>query len=155
MNNLFVIYTLLFLLTATVGIELGYWLSRRKFVDVSEAYEDLRMANARSDVTHWMRLWKRLDRLDVPHETDLSGINEQMDRMEHQLVVMSQRLNSMPKADALDLSEVYGQLNKITDQLDRLSQRAAKGKGAIRDVKSLGDTDRLPAIKNASIGEGL
>lgn len=146
MSNLYAIYTVLFLLTASLGIELGFWLARRKFVDVSEAYEDLRLANARSDLTHWKRLWKRLDSLPEPAEIDLEGVTSQMDRMEHQMAVMSQRLYSMTEPDSTDLSHVYSQLNKIVDQLKRM-QPPEKMYEREEAVDPLSDTDRLPALK--------
>ncbi|MGI9234802.1 MAG: hypothetical protein ACR2RD_14305 [Woeseiaceae bacterium] len=78
MTYLLAKYTVLFLLTALLGFALGYWFSRRKFVDVSESYEDLRKASTRSDMPQWNQLWSRLDAMPAPKETDLSGVYERI-----------------------------------------------------------------------------
>ena len=67
-------YALLFMLASILGFVLGYWYSRRNFEDVSESYDDLRKANTRSDIDQWNRLWRELDALPKPKDTDLSGV---------------------------------------------------------------------------------
>ena len=79
MTYLLAKYAFLFLLASLFGIALGYWLSRRNMVDVSESYEELRAASARSDAALWDKLWQRLDALPEPKETDLSGVMQRID----------------------------------------------------------------------------
>ncbi len=106
MTYLLAKYALLFLLTAILGFVLGYWWSRRKFEDVSESYEDLRVANARSDDMHWDRLWKHLYAIPEPKETDLSGVFDRLDTVE-------KAVRSLPQPEPVDLSGLEDRLDTL------------------------------------------
>ncbi len=103
-------YTLLFLLTALLGFVLGYWLSRRNFVDVSESYEDLRKANDRSDSLNWDRLWTHLNAIPEPKETDLSGVYESVDRV-------SRAVSSLPKPEPVSFASVERRLDVLSSDV--------------------------------------
>lgn len=149
MTITFAIYTVTFLLTAAIGVELGYWLARRKFTDVTEAYEDLRLANARSDLTQWNRLWKRLSSMPEPKETDLSEVNSKLESLERQLFGLSQRLDTFPEPKDTDLSIVYAQLNRVGQKLTTLcDDEPLRFADAGGEVDPLSDTDCLPILPN-------
>ena len=95
-------YTLLFLLTAILGFVLGHWYSRRNFVDVSESYEDLRKANARSDEDQWIRLWDTLEAMPKPKETDLGGVLQRLDGVQETLVKLPKPVDLEPIGVRLD-----------------------------------------------------
>lgn len=116
MTYLLAKYTVLFLLTALLGFALGYWFSRRKFVDVSESYEDLRKANARSDASQWDQLWNRLDSLPEPKDTDLTGIYEQ-------LAGVTTAISSLPQPEAVSLAPVEERLERLQGSVRGLPSR--------------------------------
>jgi len=101
-------YALLFLLTTLLGFVLGYWFSRRKFVDVSESYEELRKANERSDTTQWDRLWKHLDAIPEPVETDLSGVYERLDGV-------AKTVANLPKPEPVSFASVDSRLDSLKE----------------------------------------
>lgn len=103
-------YTLLFLLTAALGFVLGYWWSRRKFVDVSESYEDLRKATDRTDAKNWSQLWNRLDGIPEPKEADLSRVYERLDGV-------ASALSSIPQPEPVSLAAVESGLETLTDKV--------------------------------------
>lgn len=103
-------YTMLFLLASILGFVLGYWWSRRNFVDVSESYEDLRKATDRTDAANWERLWNRLDSLPEPKETDLSSVLEHLDGV-------SSAVAGMPRPDNVDLTPVEAHLESLADRI--------------------------------------
>lgn len=103
-------YTLLFLLASVLGFVLGHWWSRRKFVDVSESYEDLRKATERTDAANWERLWNRLDALPEPKETDLSSVFERLDGV-------NSAVAGLPKPATVDLAPVEGRLETLEKEI--------------------------------------
>lgn len=100
-------YALLFLLTTLLGFVLGYWWSRRNFVDVSESYEDLRKVTDRSDAVNWDRLWQRMDAIPAPKEADLSGVYERLDGV-------SDALSNIPQPEPVSLAAVESGLETLT-----------------------------------------
>lgn len=106
MTYLLAKYTLLFLLTALFGFVLGYWFSRRNFVDVSESFEDLRKANNRSDSINWDRLWTQLKTIPEPMETDLSGVHQQLDEV-------STAISALPKPEPISFASVEKRLDSL------------------------------------------
>ncbi len=106
MTYLLAKFALLFLITAILGFVLGYWWSRRNFEDVSESYEDLRKANARSDEMHWDRLWKHLYAIPEPKETDLSGVYDRLD-------IVEKAVKSLPKPEPISLSGLESRLDTL------------------------------------------
>ena len=103
-------FTLLFLLTAVLGFILGYWWSRRKFVDVSESYEDLRRANDRSDASNWSQLWQRFDDMPQPKEVSLSAVYERIDGVTEALV-------NIPQPAPVSLATVESGLLSLTNKV--------------------------------------
>ncbi len=101
-------YTLLFLLAAALGFVLGYWFSRRNFEDVSESYEDLRKANARSDDKQWSRLWDQLSMLPEPKETDLSGVLQGIDGVQA-------AIGQLPAPAPVDLKPIQARLDSLVE----------------------------------------
>ena len=124
MTYLLAKYAFLFLLASLFGIALGYWLSRRNMVDVSESYEELRAASARSDAALWDKLWQRLDALPEPKETDLSGVMQRIDAIpqpkEADLSGVLQRIDAIPQPKETDLTEVYRSIDGIKTAVDRI-----------------------------------
>lgn len=103
-------YTLLYLLASALGFLLGYWWSRRNFVDISESYADLRKAAERDDSEQWNRLWDRLDALPEPKDTDLSGLFERIDNV-------SSSIGAIPQPETTDLNGVESRLDALTKRL--------------------------------------
>ncbi|MBT8077756.1 MAG: hypothetical protein KJO31_04230 [Gammaproteobacteria bacterium] len=99
-------FSLLFLITALLGFVLGYWWSRRNFVDVSESYEDLRTANHRSDQANWTRLWKRLDLLPAPKEPDFSTVNRRIDEIDT-------AISKLPRVEPASINGIKQQLSDL------------------------------------------
>lgn len=103
-------YALLFLLTTILGFFLGYWYSRRNVEDVSESYEDLRKASTRSDTDQWSRLWRELDALPKPKETDLSGVMQSIGGVQT-------ALSSLPDPEPVDLKPIETRLDSLTERV--------------------------------------
>ena len=103
-------YTLLFLLTAALGFVLGYWWSRRNFVDVSESFEDLRKSTDRSDTKNWNELWKRFDGIPEPKEADFSRVYERLDGV-------ASALSSIPQPESISLAGVESGLDSLTKKV--------------------------------------
>jgi len=108
-------YTLLFLLATILGFVLGYWWSRRNFVDVSESYEDLRRATEKTDAANWERLWGRLDALPEPKETDLAPVFASLD-------TVSSAVAGFPKPVPVDLAPVESRLESLASQIANIPQ---------------------------------
>lgn len=106
MTYLLAKYTVLFLLTAVLGFALGYWYSRRKLVDVTESYEDLRKASARSDASHWSELWQRLDSIPAPKETDLTDVYER-------IAGVTAAISDLPRPEPVNLAPVETRLDSL------------------------------------------
>ncbi len=104
-------FTFLFLLASILGFVLGYWWSRRSFVDVSESYEDLRQATQHADAANWERLWSRLDALPEPKETDLSAVIERLDGVKSAVA-------KFPLPAAVDLAPVENRLDSLASKVD-------------------------------------
>lgn len=110
MTYLLAKYTVLFLLTALLGFALGYWFSRRKFVDVSESYEDLRKANSRSDATQWEKLWKRLDAIPTPKEPDLTDVHER-------IAGVSSAISKLPRPEPVSFASIENRLDSLQESI--------------------------------------
>ena len=113
MTYLLAKYTVLFLLTALLGFVLGYWFSRRKFVDVSESYEDLRKASSRSDATQWQKLWKRLDSMPAPKETDLSEVYER-------IAGVTSTIASLPHPEPVSFAPIENRLDSLQKSIQSI-----------------------------------
>lgn len=109
-------YTVLFLLTSLLGFVLGYWFSRRKFVDVSESYEDLRKASTRSDAGQWEKLWSRLDSMPAPKETDLSPVYER-------LTGITNAISGLPRPEPVSLVSVEDRLDSLQENVRGMPSR--------------------------------
>lgn len=125
-------YTLLFLLASVLGFALGYWWSRRNFVDVSESYEDLRKAAEHDDTEKWSLLWNRFDALPEPKEADLSGVFQRLDQV-------STSIDQLPRPEKTDLQSVESRLDALTKEVAGLPQPT--------DVEPL--TKRIDALEKA------
>lgn len=127
-------YTLLFLLTAALGFVLGYWWSRRNFVDVSESYEDLRKATDRSDATNWNRLWRRLDAVPEAKEADFSPVYERLDGV-------ASAVASIPRPEPVSLAAVESSLESLTEKVHSIpapeKQREPNFKPLIERIEKL------------------
>lgn len=120
-------YTLLFLLASALGFFLGYWWSRRNFVDVSETYEDLRKATQRDDVKNWESLWSRLNTLPAPKETDLSPVERRID-------ALAKKVDAIPVP--ADLSPVRTKLVDLETTVRNIPKPAAQKDVDLQPVKS-------------------
>ncbi len=109
-------YTVLFLLTALFGFVLGYWFSRRKFVDVSESYENLRRASTRSDAGQWEKLWNRLDAMPAPKDTDLSPVIER-------LTGVTNAISGLPRPEKVSLASLENRLDSMQENVASLPSR--------------------------------
>lgn len=108
-------YTLLFLLASILGFVLGYWWSRRNIVDVSESYEDLRKAAEKTDAASWDRLWKRLDALPAPKETDLSSVYERLDGVQSAVA-------GIPQPETVNLEPVRIGIEGLSSQIAQIPE---------------------------------
>lgn len=99
-------YTLLFLLAAFFGFILGYWFSRRNIEDVTNSFEDLRKANQRSDDQNWERLWRHLQEIPAPKETDLSDVYKRID-------VVAAAVSQLPRPEPVNLQPLVDNLYKL------------------------------------------
>lgn len=141
MSYLLAKYTLLFLVATILGFALGYWWSRRSFVDVSESFESLKRSNDKSE---WKRLWGRLDAMPIPTEPDFSEVNMRLDKLNNSissvpvietheaadlapintsLATLDSSIKSIHIPGAVNLSPVEGRLDSIEIELRRLGQR--------------------------------
>ena len=102
MSYLLAKYTLIFLLTALFSFLLGWWWSRRHFVDVSESYEKMMRSQQENDGM-WLRLWDRFDN----HEKNLTAN-------------FTDQINTLPKPKELDLSEINEQLSNIKTAINAI-----------------------------------
>ncbi|MDH3577629.1 MAG: hypothetical protein OEO71_07380 [Gammaproteobacteria bacterium] len=110
MTYLLAKYTLLFLLAAALGFVLGWWLSRRNIEDVTESFEDMRKANARSDEQNWQRLWGQLRAIPESKETDLTAVYARLDGV---MTAMSR----LPKPEPVNLQPVADNLRKLQNDI--------------------------------------
>ena len=148
MTYLLAKFALLFLLASLSGFVLGRWITRRRFVDVSESYEGLREAAGRSDEAQWNRLWSRLDAIPDPKEINLSGISERLDGLAYAVTNLPEpkepgKVNLEPIATKLDevdkavrkmnqqeprrgpdLQPIRAELSMLREDIQRLSQAA-------------------------------
>jgi len=108
-------YTLLFLLASVLGFVLGYWWSRRNIVDVSESYEDLRIAAENTDADNWEQLWNRLDTLPTPTETDLSSVFQRLDGVRGAVA-------AIPKPVPVDLAPVENRIESLAGQIAKIPE---------------------------------
>lgn len=91
-------YALLFLLVAMSSYMFGSWMTRRKYVDVSDSYEDMHSA-VNKDAESWERLWNRLDALPKPANVDLSGVAERLEKLEA-------AVNNIPQPEPVSLKSI-------------------------------------------------
>lgn len=113
MTYLLAKFTVLFLLTAILGFALGYWFCRRKFVDVSESYEDMRTANSRSDTMQWEMLWRRLDSMPTPKDPDFTDVNER-------IAGVSSAISSLPRPQPVSFAPVESRLDSLRESIDNI-----------------------------------
>jgi len=98
-------YALLFLLVALSSFVFGSWMTRRKYVDVSENYEELRAAG-NSDAASWERLWSRLDSLPKPKEVDFSNVSKRIDNL-------ANAITSLPRPETVDLGSIEVGIDEV------------------------------------------
>lgn len=140
-------YTVLFLLTALFGFVLGYWFSRRNFVDVSESFEELRKA---SDVDlHPMRIElsslrsaiEQLPAVETHAPVDIKPVIKKLGTLEQQVNTLSrpqsvdfapviskignleQRVNTLPRPQRVNLAPFDQRLKTIEKELGKLGKR--------------------------------
>jgi predicted flap endonuclease-1-like 5' DNA nuclease len=111
-------YTLLFLLASALGFVLGHWWSRRNFTDVSESYQDLRKATEKTDTGNWEYLWKRLELIPEPQETDLTPVFERLDGVHN-------AVGKIPRPDTVNLAPVESRLESLGKQIASFPTPAA------------------------------
>jgi len=165
MSYLLAKYTLLFLLSALLSFILGYWWSRRRFVDVSESFEAL---TRRESGGEWSRLWNRLDDQDkqinpaistalagMPAappvdfslvEHGMSKLQERIDALEGSLTKMPAPVNLMPLQDDLGfLKQGFASLSKPEKvDLGPLSSRLSALEDAIKSIPLPQTVDLAP-----------
>ncbi len=122
MTYLLAKYTLLFLLTALLSFILGYWWSRRNFVDVSESFEELRRAKS-PDEGLWQTLWDRLDvvkgSIAPTVRSELSQIPQpempelDLSSVEHRLGIIENKFSDIPEPKEPDFSDVFGHFTSL------------------------------------------
>ena len=131
-------YTLLFLLVAALGFVLGWWLSRRNIEDVTESFEDMRKANARSDEQNWERLWGHLRAIPEPKETDLTAVYARLDGV---MTAMSR----LPKPEPVNLQPVVDNLRKLESDIKSIPVPATPAAGRFfaidREDRSIAGSD--------------
>lgn len=130
-------YTLLFVLATVLGFVLGHWWSRRKFVDVTESYEDLRRATEQTDAANWERLWSRFDALPEPRETDLSPVFERLDGVRNAVA-------GIQKPDTVDLAPVRIGIEGLSDQIARMPKPSQPKDPDLRPL-----TDRIGTLEQS------
>lgn len=133
MTYLLAKYTLLFLLTALLGIILGYWWSRRSFVDVSDSFEALTRAN-RPDTSLWDRLWQKLDVLAKP---DLSGLYQRLEGV-------TGAISELPRPQPVSFASVDTRLDSLAETVSNIPARV---KSEVPDLRPV--NDRLAEIESA------
>lgn len=129
MTYLLAKYTLLFLAASIISFILGYWWSRRKFVDVSDSFEAITQASS-TNSSSWERLWQRLDAIGTPESTDLSGVYGRLDGM-------TSSIDNLPIVDP----ENFAAINVRIDALNEYIRKTAN-----RDV--LTAADLKPVVEN-------
>ena len=110
-------YALTFILAAIAGFVFGRWMTRRKIVDVTESYEDRRIASSKRDVAQWDRLWSRLDSNPEPKEINLAGVNERLDALAY-------AVTNLPVRPAVTLASVEGMQRAVSEVVGGLSTHA-------------------------------
>lgn len=118
MTYLLAKYALVFLLSLISGIFFGRWITRRRFVDVSESYDDLRDAATRSDAGQWNKLWGRLDALPAPKETDYSLLTDRLDGLAY-------AIGNLPEPSAVNFAPVEGKLDALNKTVRAIPVPAA------------------------------
>lgn len=127
MTYLLAKFTLLFLLAAVLGFLLGYWWSRRRMVDVTESYEDLRKATERNDESQWQRLWSRLDALPEPRDPDLSPVVAGLDEV-HGAV------KRIPQPAPVNLAPVEARIDSLAGKIAAIPAAPAPEKLDLRPL---------------------
>jgi len=145
MTYLLAKYALVFLLALISGILFGRWMTRRSFVDVSESYEDLRDAAARSDTAQWNKLWGRLDALPKPKEVDLSNLTDRLDGLAY-------AIGNFPEPRPVNFAPVEGKLEALSKTVSAIPTPAAPNEVDLRPVTNKLEVltariDALPAPK--------
>jgi len=133
MTYLLAKYALVFLLALISGFLFGRWITRRSFVDVSENYEDLRNAAARSDTAQWSNLWNRLDALPEPKAADFSIVANRLDGLAYavgnlpgKLEILRKDIKEIPTVEthaAVNLTPIDQRLSAVEAELGRLGRR--------------------------------
>lgn len=98
-------YALLFLLVAVSSYVFGSWMTRRKYVDVSESYEELRAAG-QSDAASWDRLWSRFDSLQKPMEVNDSNFSKRLDKL-------ANVVSNFPRPEPVDLESIEVGIDEV------------------------------------------
>ena len=117
MTYLLTKYALVFILATIAGYIFGHWMARRKFVDVTESYDELRTGSRKSDAAQWLRLWSRLDSISKPKEINLAGVNERLDGL-------ACAVTNLPVPLPINLTSVEGKLAAVNEVVGGLSTRA-------------------------------
>lgn len=113
MTYLLAKYALVFLLALISGILFGRWMTQRRFVDVSESYEDLRDAATRSDTAQWSKLWDRLDALPEPKEVDYSTLTDRLDGLAY-------AIGNLPEPSPVDLAPLQSSMASLRKDIQEI-----------------------------------
>lgn len=129
MTYLLAKYALVFLLSLISGILFGRWMMRRRFVDVSESYENLRDAATRPDAAQWSQLWNRLDALPEPKEADFSALNDRLNGLAY-------AIGNIPEPGPVNFAPVEGKLEALSKIVSAIPTPAAPKEVDLRPVTS-------------------
>ncbi|MEO1034351.1 MAG: hypothetical protein AAFX44_02210 [Pseudomonadota bacterium] len=142
MTYLLVKYALLFLLASVAAFLLGRWSVSRKFVDVTESYEDFRKVANSPDAGRWAQVSERLDQLPVVPPVNLAGVTDRLDALAYAVTNMQAKLPS-------DLSSVdrrFDQLSESVGRVARLVDEASPDLGPL-DAKLASLAAQIDAIQ--------
>lgn len=129
-------FALLFLAATLLGLMLGYWWARSRFVDVSESYESL-TARSHEDQAAMERIWKKVSAINLfPLENRVNSIEGLIrNRPEpqvaepvnlnpvHEQINHVQRLvQAIPQPEKVDLLPLYQKIQVLEGKLNAISQ---------------------------------
>ena len=132
-------FALLFLAATLLGLVLGYWWARSRFVDVTESYESL-TARSREDQAAMDRIWKKVSSINLfPLENRVNSIEGLIRNMPEPQVAEPVNLNpvheqinhverlvqAIPQPEKVDLLPLYQKIQLLEGKLNALSQNDA------------------------------
>ena len=153
-------YALTSILATIAGFVFGRWMTRRKFVDVTEAYEGVRIPSNNSDAAQWERLWSRLDSIPEPKETNLTGVNERLDALAYAVTNLPVRPAVNPNIRGVDMrppvdsASIDDRLRAIEAALTESSTSGKSPAGRIA-ISNLSKSDWTPSEDELVATNGL